>query len=99
MQFTLFNWTIIWNIFLLAIHAATEEAGCISQHRNAPKPYWCPELRRLIGDKKIFWWRLWVDNGRPRMGVVLDSYKYFEKRPDDVLTMRSEVKRQITKVV
>ena len=54
-----------------AIHDSAKEAGCVSKKQFKPKPYWCPQLS-LIRDKKRFWWSLWVDNGRPRVGLVFD---------------------------
>ena len=60
------------------IHSATVESGCLPQTRYKPRPYWCPELSE-IRDKKRFWWRLWVDNDRPRTGEVFKCYKYVKK--------------------
>ncbi len=30
-----------------AMHEATKEARCIPKSRSAPKPYWCPEFRKM----------------------------------------------------
>ena len=32
-----------------------------------------------LRDRKRFWWRIWVENGRPRSGVVYDCYKGSKK--------------------
>jgi hypothetical protein len=61
-----------------AIHTSAAAAGCTQQRKFKPKPYWCPRLSQLR-DKKRFWWRLWVDNGRPRSGSVYDCYKGVKK--------------------
>ena len=60
------------------LHAATQEAGCVNKGSFKPKPYWCPELTKLR-DRKRFWWKLWVANGRPREGAVFDCYKGIKK--------------------
>ena len=57
-----------------AIHEAALEAGCIPSKCFKPKPYWCPELSRLR-NKKRFWWKLWIDNGRPQTGVISECYR------------------------
>ena len=54
---------------ITAVHDSAKKAGCVSKKQSKPKPYWCPQLS-LIRDKKRFWWYLWVDNGRPRVGRV-----------------------------
>jgi hypothetical protein len=61
-----------------AIHSAAFEAGCTRHSKYKPKPYWCPKLSNLR-DRKRFWWRMWVDNGRPRTGCVFDCYKGVKK--------------------
>ena len=58
-----------------AMHDAVTEAGCKQKHCNKSKPYWCRELSHLR-DRKRFWWRLWNDNDRPRVGAVYETYKY-----------------------
>jgi hypothetical protein len=45
---------------------------------HRPKPYWCPELG-MLRDKKRCWWNLWVQNGRPRSGVVYECWKGVKK--------------------
>jgi exonuclease III len=57
-----------------AIHEAAQEADCTSRRTFKPKAYWCPELSTLR-DKKRFWWKLWVENGRPQSGAVSDCYR------------------------
>ena len=61
-----------------AIHDATIESGCSTRCPRPPKPYWCPELAN-IRDKKRFWWQLWIDNGRPRNGIIFSIYKHLKK--------------------
>ena len=61
-----------------AMHDAVTEAGCKQKHCNKSKTYWCPELSHLR-DRKRFWWRLWNDNDRPRVGAVYETYKYIKK--------------------
>ena len=39
-------------------------AGCYSKQHVKPKRYSCPELSKLR-DRKWFWCKLWVYNGRP----------------------------------
>ena len=60
------------------IHSAALESGCSAQSKYKPKPYWCPKLSNLR-DRKRCWWRMWVDNGRPRTGCVYDCYKGVKK--------------------
>lgn len=55
-------------------HEAAHEAKCSSTRSFKPKAYWCPELSRLR-DKKKFWWRLWIENDRPKVGVISDCYR------------------------
>ena len=62
-----------------AIHEAAQEAGCIPKKHYRPKDYWCPELSALR-DKKKFWWRLWVENNKPRNGPIFDILKYLKKK-------------------
>ena len=61
-----------------AIHRATVDANCIPRKQFIPKPYWCPRLS-VLRDRKRFWWHLWVNNGRPRSGVVWDCWKGVKK--------------------
>ena len=61
-----------------AMLESTSEAGSRPKKYYAPKPYWCPELSEMR-DKKRFWWRLWVDCGRPRQGPTFDCYKQAKK--------------------
>jgi hypothetical protein len=61
-----------------AMHEACKEAGCVPNRVFKPKPFWCPELSRLR-DRKRFWWNMWVQNGRPRSGVVFDCWKGVKK--------------------
>lgn len=61
-----------------AIHDSTIESGCVPKVRFRPKPYWNPDLSYLR-DRKRFWWRIWVDNNRPRVGVIYDIYKSVKK--------------------
>ena len=61
-----------------AIHTSAKEAGCVVSHKFTPKPYWCPELS-VLNDRKRFWWRLWVQNGRPRSGWVFQCWKGVKK--------------------
>ena len=60
------------------LHGATSEAGCVPKKVHKPKAYWCPQLDKLR-QKKLFWWRLWVDNGRPRHGAVYSCWKNVKK--------------------
>ena len=55
------------------------EAGCIPKKHYRPKEYWCPELSALR-DKKKFWWRLWVENNKPRHGPISDVLKSLKKK-------------------
>ena len=57
-----------------AMRDAAQSAGCVPRRVFKPKPYWCPELSQLR-DRKRFWWKIWVDNGRPRHGAVFDCYE------------------------
>jgi hypothetical protein len=59
-----------------AMHSAATEAGCTPKCKHFPKPYWNPYLSRMR-DRKRFWWRLWVENGRPRSGAIYDTYKLY----------------------
>ena len=42
------------------------------------KPFRCPELATLR-NKKNFWWNLWVTNGRPRHGHIIEIWKSCKK--------------------
>ena len=57
-----------------AMRDSAIEAGCYSKQHVKTKRYWCPELSKLR-DRKRFWWKLWVENGRPREGSVFSVYK------------------------
>ena len=62
-----------------AMHdAAASAVGGASRRVYRPKAFWCPELT-VLRDRKRFWWHLWVDNGRPRQGVIFDCYKGVKK--------------------
>ena len=61
-----------------AMRDSAVEAGCYSKQHVKPKRYWCPELSKLR-DRKRFWWKLWVENGRPREGSVFSVYKDIKK--------------------
>ncbi len=52
-------------------HESAVRSGCVSAKVSKP---WCPKLSE-IRDKKWFWWRIWVDIGRPRQGAVYVAYK------------------------
>ena len=45
---------------------------------------WCPDQSQAR-DTNRFWWRLWLDNGRPRDGEVFKCYKNVKKWNDGVL--------------
>jgi len=62
-----------------AIHMAATEAELAPKRTHRPKPYWNPDLSRLR-DRKRFWWRLWIENGRPRDGVIHETYKWVKKQ-------------------
>ncbi len=57
-----------------AMRDSAVEAGCYSKQHVKPKRYLCPELSKQR-DRKRFWCKLWVDNGRPREGAVSSVYK------------------------
>ena len=57
-----------------AMRDSAVEAGCYSKQHVKPKRYLCHELSKLR-DRKRFWCKLWVDNGRPREGAVSSVYK------------------------
>lgn len=57
-----------------AIHSAAKESGCVSNNRNIPKCYWFPLLSQL-SDKKRFWWRIWLQCGRPIQELYLIATK------------------------
>ena len=61
-----------------AIRDSAIEAGHYSKQHIKPNRYWCHELSKL-GDRKRFWWKLWLDNGRPWEGSVLTVYKDVKK--------------------
>ena len=61
-----------------AMRDSAVEAGCYSKQHVKPKRYWCPELSKLR-DRKRCWWKLWVENGRPREGSVFSVYKDVKK--------------------
>lgn len=61
-----------------ALKEAAADAGCVAARGLIPKTYWCPEIHTLAARKK-FWWRLWVENGRPRRGQVFACYKLVKK--------------------
>jgi len=63
-----------------ALHESVAEANSGNEPKRCfkPKAYWCPELSQ-IRDKKRFWYKLWVSNGRPRSGVVFQCYKGVKK--------------------
>ena len=50
---------------------AAQSAGCVPWRVFKPKPYGCPELSQPR-DRKQFWWKIWVENGRPWHGAVFD---------------------------
>ena len=56
------------------------------RHRNG-----CPELSQLR-DRERFWWKIWVENGRPRQGAVFDCYKGVKK------LFRKLCRRKITNI-
>ena len=62
------------------LHDAATRADCLGKKLYKPKPYRCPELRRV-------WWHLWDSKGRPRHGAVHQYYKdekkLFRKVPWD----------------
>ena len=57
-----------------SLHDATNASGCAPKKRGKPKAYWCPELSNLR-KRKLFWWKIWVESGRPRSGVVYECWK------------------------
>ena len=61
-----------------AMRDAAQSAGFVPRRVFKPKPYWCPELSQLR-DRKQFWWKIWVENGRLRHGAVFDCYKGVKK--------------------
>ncbi|MCG8430992.1 MAG: reverse transcriptase family protein, partial [Candidatus Omnitrophica bacterium] len=60
------------------LHDSARESGCVSNVRPR-KLYWCPQLQELK-TRKRFWWSIWVQNDRPRNGVIFDCYKYVKKQ-------------------
>ena len=60
------------------LHSAADKAGCVAVAKRK-KLYWCPQLQDLKTRKK-FWWDLWVDNDRPRSGVIHDCYKHVKRQ-------------------
>ena len=61
-----------------AIKESVSEASDKPKAHFTPKPYWCPELSEAR-NRKRFWWRLWVDCGRPREGATYECYKGVKK--------------------
>ena len=74
-----------------AMRDAAQSAGCVPRRVFKPKPYWCPELSQLR-DRKWFWWKIWVENGRPLHGAVFDCYKGIKK------LFRKLCRRKITNI-
>ena len=66
------------NILCSAFINSAKLAGIVPEKRFTPKKYWCPDLSKAR-DTKRFWWRLWLDNGRPRDGEVFKCYKNVKK--------------------
>jgi hypothetical protein len=79
-----------------AIHEASKEAGIVPKKSNKPKSYWCPELS-LLRDRKRFWWGIWVDNGRPREGIIYDCWKGVKKQFRQIT--RNQIKQENNKDV
>ncbi len=61
-----------------AMRDSAIEAGRYSKQHIKPKRYWRHELSKL-GDRKRCWWKLWLDNGRPREGSVFTVYNDLKK--------------------
>ena len=64
--------------FCSAVHTAARSVTQCRPHHPDPKPYWCNELNKLR-DRKKFWWKLWLDNGKPKQGQIFVCHKYIKK--------------------
>ena len=61
------------------MHESAREAGCNVSDPKRRKLYWSPQMRELK-ERKRFWWNIWIENCKPRRGIIYECYKNVKRQ-------------------